>query len=194
MKWRKGLAGTASASRAFEELLSEHLDALFGTALRLCSGRQADAEDLLQDAALRAFDGFGSLRQEAAGKAWLFTILVRTHLNRVRSAQRRAETLASDLDEIAFEEALGAWKPAPNPEELVLGRELRQRIGDALDGLGSDLRSIVHLVDVEGFPQREVARMLEIPEGTVASRLFRARRLLRDLLTPTACEYLWRQQ
>jgi RNA polymerase sigma-70 factor (ECF subfamily) len=181
--------------RAFEELLSEHLDALFGTALRLCSGHQADAEDLLQDAALRAFDGFGSLRQETAGKAWLFTILLRTHLNRVRSAQRRPETLASDLDEVAFEEALGAWKPAPNPEELVLSRELRQRIGDALEGLEADLRSIVHLVDVEGFPQREVARMLEIPEGTVASRLFRARRLLRDLLAPTAREYrLWRQQ
>jgi RNA polymerase sigma-70 factor (ECF subfamily) len=181
--------------RAFEELLSEHLDALFGTALRLCNGRQADAEDLLQDAALRAFDGFGSLRQEAAGRAWLFTILVRTHLNRVRSTQRRPETLASDLDEVAFEEALGAWQPAPNPEELVLSRELRQRIGDALDGLEPDLRSIVHLVDVEGFPQREVARMLEIPEGTVASRLFRARRMLRDLLAPAAREYrLWRQQ
>jgi RNA polymerase sigma-70 factor (ECF subfamily) len=195
MKWMRGLAGTATASRAFEELLSEHLDALFGTALRLCNGRQADAEDLLQDAALRAFDGFRSLRQEAAGKSWLFTILVRTHLNRIRSARRRPETLASDLDEVAFEEALGTWQPAPNAEELVLSRELRQQIGDALDGLEANLRSIVHLVDVEGFPQREVARMLEIPEGTVASRLFRARRILRDRLAPTARDYrLWRQQ
>jgi RNA polymerase sigma-70 factor (ECF subfamily) len=194
MKWRRGLAGTASA-RAFEELLSEHLDALFGTALRLCNGRQADAEDLLQEATLRAFDGFGSLRQETAGKAWLFTILVRTHLNRIRSGRRRPETLASDLDEVAFEEALGAWQSAPTPEDLVLGAELRQRIGDALEGLEADMRTVVHLVDVEGFPQREVARMLEIPEGTVASRLFRARRILRERLTPTAREYrLWRQQ
>lgn len=197
MKWikGKGVAGAASASRAFEELLSEHLDALYGTALRLCNGRQADAEDLLQDAALRAFDGFDSLRREAAGKSWLFTILVRTHLNRVRSVRRRPETLSSDLDEVAFEEALAAWHPAPTPEELLLSRELRQRIADALDGLEPDLRHVVHLVDVEGFPQREVARMLEIPEGTVASRLFRARRMLRDGLAPTAREHrIWRQQ
>jgi RNA polymerase sigma-70 factor, ECF subfamily len=194
MKWVRGLAGTASGGRSFEELLSEHLDALFGTALRLCNGRQADAEDLLQDAALRAFDGFGSLRQETAGKSWLFTILVRTHLNRSRSVRRRPETLAADLDEVGFEEALGAWQAAPTPEDLVLSGELGQRIRDALDGLGADLRTIVHLVDVEGFSQRQVARMLEIPEGTVASRLFRARRILRDRLAQTAREYhLWRQ-
>jgi RNA polymerase sigma-70 factor, ECF subfamily len=195
MTWIRGLPGSPSAGRAFEELLSEHLDALFGTALRLCNGHRADAEDLLQDAALRAFDGFGTLRQETAGKAWLFTILIRTHLNRIRSVRRRPETLTADLDEVAFEEALGAWRAAPTPEDLVLSGELRQRIGDALDGLETELRTIVHLVDVEGFSQREVASMLEIPEGTVASRLFRARRLLRDRLATTAREYqIWRQQ
>jgi hypothetical protein len=71
---------------------------------------------------------------------------------------------------------------------VVLSHELRERIGDALDELEPGLRAVVHLVDVEGFPQREVARMLEIPEGTVASRLFRARRILRDRLAPTAHE------
>ncbi len=195
MGWPKVLRKAGSTTRAFEELLSEHLDALYGLALRLCQGRQADAEDLLQDAALRAFEGFASLRQEAAGKSWLFTILVRTHLNRSRSARRRRENLASDLDEAAFETALGSWKAGPNPEEEMLARELRERIGNALDALEPWLRSVVHLVDVEGFPQREVARMLEIPEGTVASRLFRARRILREHLAPTARDYrFWRQQ
>lgn len=178
----------SAAARAFEELLSEHLDALFGTALRLCDGRQADAEDLLQDAAVRAFEGFGSLRVEAAGKAWLFTILVRTHLNLIRSRKRRRETLASDLDEAAFEDALEAWRPVPTPEEVVAENELRERITASLGTLDAHLRVVVHLVDVEGFTQREVAKMLHIPEGTVASRLFRARRLLRDALVSTARE------
>ncbi len=155
----------SATNRAFEELLSENLDALYRTALRLCGAHTADAEDLLQDASLRAFDGFTSLRGEVAGRAWLFTILVRTHLNRVRSAKRRSEVMAADLEEAAFEEAIGAWQSVATPEEVLADRQLRERIAEALDGLEPDLRSVVHLTDVEGFPQREVARMLEIPEG-----------------------------
>jgi RNA polymerase sigma-70 factor (ECF subfamily) len=197
MKWyrtSRGVPGSA-ADRAFEELLSEHLDALFGMALRLCDGRQADAEDLLQDAALRAFERFGSLRDEAAGKTWLFTILVRTHLNLIRSRKRRRETLASDLGEAAFEEALAAWRPASVPDEIMDAKELRERIAASFGALDPAVRAVLHLVDVEGFSQREVAKMLDIPEGTVASRLFRARRLLRDELAPMARELrLWRRR
>jgi RNA polymerase sigma factor (sigma-70 family) len=85
--------------RAFEELLAANLDALYRTALRLCDGRSADAEDLLQDAMLRAFEKRASLRDPSAGRAWLFTTLIRTNLNRVRSSRRRAETLATDFDD-----------------------------------------------------------------------------------------------
>jgi len=189
----KRIRSAPGSSRAFEELLSEHVDALFGTALRLCGGHQADAEDLLQDAALRAFEGFASLREETAGRAWLFTILVRTHFNRARAGRRRAESVSSDLDEAAFERALNDWQPAATPEDVLSERQLAERIGAALDALDHPLRAVVHLVDVEGFSQREAARMLEIPEGTVASRLFRARRILRDRLATTARELrLWR--
>lgn len=168
--------------RAFEELLSAHLDALYRTALHLCGGRRADAEDLLQDAMLRAFDGFGELRDPAAGRSWLFTILVRTNLNRIRSARRRAEIMAADLDDQAFEDALAAWTPPKSPADEANDAQLRERIVSALDTLDAQLRPVVWLVDVEGFQQREVAEMLSIPEGTVASRLFRARRILRDAL------------
>ena len=197
MKWFKAMRvdSRPSADRAFEELLSQHLDALFGMALHLCDGRQVDAEDLLQDATLRAFEGFESLRDEAAGKSWLFTILLRTHLNLVRSGKRRRETMASDLDEAGFEDALAAWKPAPTPEEVTAANELKERITAAFAALDPQLRAVAHLVDLEGFSQREVARMLDIPEGTVASRLFRARRLLRAELASTARELrLWRQR
>ncbi len=176
------------AARAFEELLSEHLDALFRTALRLCAGQVADAEDLLQEAALRAFRGFGGLRESSAGRSWLFVILLRTHLNRTRADRRRSETVSTDLDDAAFEEALAGWIPSDTPEQMVDRWELRESIGAALDGLGPELRAVVWMVDVEGFHQREVASMLEIPEGTVASRLFRARRQLRDALDDSTRE------
>jgi RNA polymerase sigma factor (sigma-70 family) len=171
-----------SEARAFEELLSEHLDALYRTALRLCGGRRADAEDLLQDSMLRAFERFDELREPAAARAWLFRILVRTNLNRLRSERRRAETAFSELDEREFEDALAAWRSVEGPDErtdLVLTRE---RLAAALDALDHQVRAVVWLIDVEGFRQREVAQMLGIPEGTVASRLFRARRSLRDEL------------
>jgi len=170
--------------RAFEELLSEHLDALFRTALRLCAGQTADAEDLLQDAALRAFEHHSQLRDPAAGRSWLFTILVRTHLNRRRTEGRRAEVMATDLDDQAFETALAEWTPLRLPDELVDTWGLGDQLTDALNTLPGELRATAWLVDVEGFTQREVAAMHEVPEGTVASRLFRARRQLRAVLEP----------
>jgi RNA polymerase sigma-70 factor (ECF subfamily) len=179
----------ASEARAFEELLSEHLDALYRTALRLCGGRRADAEDLLQDSMLRAFGRFAELREPAAARAWLFRILVRTNLNRLRTRRRRAEMLSSDLTQQEFEDALAAWRSAEAPDERTDLLLTRERVADALEALDEELRSVVWLTDVEGFRQREVAEMLDIPEGTVASRLFRARRKLGDALRqrlPTA--------
>jgi RNA polymerase sigma factor (sigma-70 family) len=178
----------SSEPRAFEELLAEHLDALYRTALRFCRGRRSDAEDLLQDAMLRAFERFGELRDPAAIRAWLFTILTRTNLNRVRTRRRRAETLASDLHEREFEEALASWRTAEAPDEVVHTALVRERLAAAIDGLDEQLRPVVWLSDVERFRQREVAEMLGIPEGTVASRLFRARRILRDVLRKRAPE------
>ena len=91
--------------RAFEELLGENLDVLFRTALRLSGGREADAEDLLQEAVLKAFRRFDQLRDPQAGLGWMLTILTRTHLNAVRSQHSRAETLMGDYDDGAFERA-----------------------------------------------------------------------------------------
>lgn len=173
--------------RTFEELVTLHLDALYRTALRLTHGHTANAEDLLQDSMLRACERYDQLRDPGAARTWLFTILMRTHFNRQRSAKRHPEALACDMSDTEFEQALGEWpgnrlggngvgNGQPSPEE----------VNEAIDALDETLRSVVVLVDVEGFRQREVAAMLSLPEGTVASRLFRARRLLRDALTEAA--------
>lgn len=160
-----------------------HLDALHRTALRLCGGREAEAEDLLQVAVVRAYRAFHDLRDQGAARSWLFTILVRTHRNRLRARRRRREILAGDLDEAAFEAALASWRPSPSPERTFGRRRLRERLEAALDSLAPLFREVVWLVDVEGYRQREAAEILDVPEGTVASRLFRARRRLRERLS-----------
>ncbi len=182
-------------ARAFEEVLAEHLDALYRTACRLCRGNEADAEDLLQDSALRAFTGYDQLRDPLASRAWLFTILTRTHLNRVRAAGRRAETSGADLDEREFETALAEWVPMRSPAEETERRQLGEQLASALDQLPTELRAAVWLVDVEGFTQREAAAMQEVPEGTIASRLFRGRRRMRGVLEmPARDARIWRQR
>lgn len=134
---------------------------------------------------MRAVQGFQKLRDLRAARAWLLTILARTFQNRVRAAKRRAETFAVDLSEAAFEAALAAWRPLPTPEEVLDQHDLSTRLTAALDTLDMPLRTVLWLVDVEGFRQREVAAMLEIPEGTVASRLYRVRWQLRAVWTAT---------
>jgi len=125
----------------------------------------------------------------------LFTILTRTHLNRVRSAGRRAEATAADLDEGAFEAALAQWIPMRSPVEEVERWQLGELLARAMDQLPADLRGAVWLVDVEGFTQREAASMHDVPEGTIASRLFRGRRQLRIALERPAREaQIWRNQ
>lgn len=164
----------------FEEVLSEHFDALYRTALRLCRGREADAEDLMQEAALRAFRQFGELRDIEAARSWFFTTLMRTHLNQVRTAQRHPEVAIDDLDELAFERALEEWRVLDTPDRALDRARLADRLETALDALDPTLRAVIWLVDVEGFRQREAATMLRIPEGTVASRLYRGRHELRE--------------
>jgi len=176
----------STPTRAFEELVSENVDSLYRTALRLVGGRSADAEDLLQDTVLRAFEHFSQLRHQDAGRSWLFAILVRTNLNRIRSATRRAEQFHADLSDREFEQALAAWRANATPEESLDRKELAESVIKTLDDLHPELRAAVVLTDVEGFSQREAARMLDIPEGTLASRVFRARRELRQALSESS--------
>ncbi len=165
-----------------EQLLDAHLDALYRTALRLCRGRTADAEDLVHDAVARAVEGYAELRDPAAGRSWLFTILVRTHLNRDRTRRRRRESLAVDLSEAAFEDALANWRPARSPLDDAARTDVRDRVIAALHRVDDAYRTVVWLVDAEEWRLRDVAELLDVPEGTVASRLYRGRQALKAAL------------
>ena len=166
----------------FDALIEESLPALLRTAVLLCDRRQADAEDLVHDAVLRALRARGQLRVPEAGRAWLFRILTTTHLNRLRTIIRRAETFATDLDAAAFEHALAEWTPMRDSETRCLAAADHTAVADAVATLPPNHRAVLLLSDVEGFSQREVSAILGVAEGTVASRLFRARRALRDRL------------
>lgn len=159
-----------------------YADALFGTALRLTRNRQ-DAEDLLQETYLRAFAHYDGFQEGTNLKAWLFRILKNGFINGYR--QRKAGPREVDLDreEASFEAALEEIVPsAATPEDELVARTLDGDVARALAALPEDFRLVVELVDLQDFSYREVADILEIPLGTVMSRLYRGRRLLEDAL------------
>ena len=162
------------------------MDALYRLALRLTRNR-AEAEDVVQEAFLRAFRGFDRFNPGTNCRAWLFTILRNVFLNRVRSQGREVlEAEVGDLDrvEITTDTAVG-----PNPEEQFLQTMLHGDVDRALTTLPLAFREAVLLVDIEGLTYREVADVLGCPIGTVMSRLSRGRALLRRALGRFAREH-----
>lgn len=168
---------------AFEEVAARHLDALYRTALRFARGDVAAAEDLLQDTLLKALDAWSSLREPQRARAWLFRILSRLHLSRLRHAGRHPETFGAEVDEGDLERALADWRPGEDPETLAIGDSGLERIIAALDALPAAWTQVFWLIEVEGFGYREVAELLGVSDGTVASRLHRARLALKHALT-----------
>lgn len=163
----------------FEEVALVHLSGLYYAALRL-TGRPADAEDLLQETYTRAYAAFDRFTQGTNARAWLYRIMNNTFLNQVgRAEARRTRSFsATSPADIA------AWEaPAADPAEILLDRTLDARLSAALRELPPDFRSAIVAVDVGGFSYEEAAGMLGCPVGTVRSRLYRARSLLRARLT-----------
>jgi RNA polymerase sigma-70 factor, ECF subfamily len=163
----------AARVRRFEEQILPHLPDLYRAARRLV-GRAHDAEDLVQETCLRAFGSLDQLRHPEAAKAWVFTVLRSAFL---RDAARWDPTRRSDGGEDASDEERLAAASAP-PWQGALIEEARL----ATQRLPVAFREVVVLAHVGGFSYREMAGILGVPIGTVMSRLFRARRLLRSAL------------
>ena len=167
-------AGAPSAG--FETDALSHVDALYAAALRL-TANPADAEDLVQETFLKAFRSAGQFEAGTNLKAWMFTILHNTFLNDRRNRSRAATTADSDAVEQAAESVTGA---EPSPEDLLVSEALDPALSDALNAMPEAFRQAVWLRDVEEFSYAEIARMLQIPPGTVMSRISRGRRWLHD--------------
>jgi RNA polymerase sigma-70 factor, ECF subfamily len=166
----------ADADRFAQEALT-YLDHLYGTALRL-TRRPADAEDLVQDTYLKAFRGRSQFEPGTNLKAWLFTILHNTFRNMRRHDGRNPV----DVDSEAVEQAVDVSGRDRTPEQLLTRQALDADLQAALDALPDAFRQAVWLRDVEEFSYAEIARMIDVPIGTVMSRISRGRRLLYERL------------
>jgi RNA polymerase sigma-70 factor, ECF subfamily len=172
----------SSRSASFEAEALTHLDGLYRAALRL-TRVPADAEDLVQETYLKAFRASDKFEPDTNLRAWLFTILHNTARNRARDRAREHVTIDSEAVDRAADTRSGA---AETPEMLLLRETLAPELQAAIDALPDAFRQAVWLRDVEEFSYAEIAAMLEIPIGTVMSRISRGRRMLFERLKETA--------
>jgi RNA polymerase sigma-70 factor, ECF subfamily len=169
----------------FADQAMEFMPALYTAALRM-TRNSAEAEDLVQETYLKAYRAFGSFQQGTNLKAWLYKILTNTFINAYRSRRRRPEqTEIEDVEDLYLYRRLGGLEGATagrSAEEEVLDRFTDSDVKEALESLPESFRMVVLLADVEGFSYREIADILDIPIGTVMSRLHRGRRALQKAL------------
>lgn len=169
--------------QAFEKEALAQLDALYSFALKLTRER-SDAEDLVSDTLLRAFDRWEQYRLGTNIRAWLFTILYHTFVSRKRRVEAREVALAADTDDRAPIDVIGE----ADPERSYYDSFLDDEITRAIDSLPDEYRETVVLSDLHELRYAEIAEILGVPEGTVKSRLFRGRRMLQRKLRDYAVE------
>ncbi len=167
----------------FERLTMKHIDPLYSAALRLTKNDR-DAEDLVQDTFLRAYRFFDKFERGTNIKAWLFKILTNTFINRYRRSVKERNIVEGSERDAVHERFISreATEYASNPEQFFFDRLLSDDVLRAVDALPIDFRLVVILADLQEFSYKEIAEILDIPVGTVMSRLFRGRRLLQKAL------------
>ena len=168
----------------FEALLAPLMGRAYGTALRL-TRNAADAEDLVQDAVLRALRGFGSFRPGTNFRAWFFRILTNSFYSRYRKHRREEDDVP--LEEVpsiyVFRQSLAFGADfASDPVAATLGRLDSAQVAAALDDLPDEFRTVATLYFLDELRYEEIAEAIDVPIGTVRSRLHRARRLLQKRL------------
>ncbi len=167
----------------FVEDTEPFMQSLYSTALRMTSNR-ADAEDLLQETYLRAFRSYESFQTGTNLRAWLFRILTNAHINRYRARKRRPEeTDLADVEELYLYRRLSnQGDVGKSAEDMLMEYFSEAEVVAAVEDLPEAYRMAVLLADVEGFSYKEIAEILEIPVGTVMSRLHRGRKALQKAL------------
>jgi len=179
------------SARTLEELLLPILGRAYGYALGLC-GNGADADDLLQDAALAACRGFGTFKPGSEFKPWFFTILTNCHYAKHRKSRREGDRV--DLDDVSdlflFErtQELGLHDGSADPVASLMSRLTRAEVDEALQSLPEEFRVVATLYFMEDLSYEEIAEIVGVPLGTVRSRLHRGRRLLQRGLWQVALD------
>ena len=174
----------------FQDEVPPLLDSLYGGALRM-TRNPADAEDLVQETMLRAYRSFDRFESGTNLKAWLFRIMTNAYINTYRKKQREPQKLSTDeVQDFDLYQELKSHDPQweATPENIVLDRLLDADIVSAIEDLPEQFRLAVILSDVEGFTYAEMAEIMDVPMGTVMSRLHRGRKALQKRLLQLARE------
>ena len=173
----------------FEEQALPFMDQLYAAAMRM-TRNPADAADLVQETFVKAFGSWATFTQGTNLKAWLYRILTNTYINTYRKKQREPyQSSADELLDWQLAEAESHTSTGLRSAEMeALDRLADADIVEAMAALPEEFRLAVYLADVEGFPYKEIAEIMETPVGTVMSRLHRGRTLLRDSLADYAVE------
>lgn len=175
-------AAAVDAADAFAGQVLPYARQLRSVALRL-TGNLADAEDLVQETYAKAYAGFGSFKQGTNLRAWLFKIETNAFCNEYRVRSRRPEVLVDSIEDVAREGAAPERTVAASAEDVAIAAIPDQGLTAALCTLPRHLAATVYLADAHGYTYAEIADITGVPLGTVMSRLHRARRRLRGLLS-----------
>jgi len=169
----------------FAEQAMPFMDQLYSHALRM-TRNASDAEDLVQETYLKGYRGFGGFTEGTNLRAWLFRIMTNSYINNYRKKQRRPdESNLEDVQDLYLYRRLGGAETAVlsrSAEDELLDTISEHEVKQAIEDLPEQYRDAVLLADVEGFAYKEIAEILDVPIGTVMSRLHRGRKRLQDQL------------
>ena len=174
-----------SAKEQFTSDAMQYAPQLFSTALRMTRNR-SDAEDLVQETYIKGWRSFHTFQEGTNLRAWLFRIMTNTYINKYNAQKRKGtEVELDDVEELFLYKRLGSIDQSQlssSAEDQMLDLFTDDEVKNALESLPEDFRIPVLLSDVDGFAYKEIAEMLEIPIGTVMSRLHRGRKAMQKML------------
>lgn len=171
----------------FEREAIPHMDALFNFALKM-TGDSDEADDLVQETYLKAFRFFDKFEKGTNCKAWLFRIMKNTYINKYRKETKEPDKVDYEEVENFYENVKPSSTDSAHLEKDIFDNLLDDELSEAINSLPDDFKTVVILCDIEGFTYEEIADFIDVPVGTVRSRLHRARKMLFTKLQKYASE------